>query len=153
MARRELDDWMLQVAADFQRHARSHGDPRAGIAHQRDWAPRVDLLEAESHFVVRLELAGVDADHVSVQFDHKRHTLVVRGERSDDLCKHDERFNPLQLEIETGAFTREIALPHVPVDVRATRATWTNGLLQLVVPKETAPVDVMEVRRISIKRT
>lgn len=152
MARRDLDEWMLQVAADFQRHTSGRDNPRARVASQRDWAPRVDLLEAENHFVVRLELAGVEPSAVSVHFDAKRHTLVVRGGRSDQLCKGDERYNPLQLEIETGAFTREIALPHVQVDVSAAQASWTNGLLQLVVPKVAMPDDVVEIRRITIER-
>ncbi len=152
MAKRDLDEWMLQVAADFQRHTSGGRNPRAGVAQQRDWAPRVDLFEAEGHFIVRLELAGVEADHVTIQFDHKRHTLVVKGVRSDGVCDGRRRYNPLQLEIETGAFYREIALPHVAVDVRATQASWTNGLLQLVVPKETDSVDVVEVRQITIER-
>ena len=151
MPRRELDEWMLQVAADFQRHTSSTRSVRSGVASQRDWAPRVDLLEAETHFVLRVELAGVEPGDVTIQFDPKRHTLIVRGERADNLCGGKDRYNPLQLEIETGAFTREIALPHVMVDVRNAQASWTNGLLQIVLPKETEP-DEIEVRRITIQR-
>lgn len=151
MPRRELDEWMLQVAADFQRHTGSTRNLRGGFTQQREWAPRVDLLEAETHFILRVELAGVDPGQVAIQFDPKRHTLVVKGERADGLCGRKERYNPLQLEIETGAFTREVPLPHVLVDVRNAQASWTNGLLQVVVPKETY-LDEVEVRHITIQR-
>lgn len=151
MPRRELDEWMLQVAADFQRHTSSAKNMRSGVAHQREWAPRVDLLESEDHFVLRVELAGIEPGNVTIQFDPRRHTLVVRGERADGLCHSKARYNPLLLEIETGAFTREIALPHVMVDVQRAQASWTNGLLQVVIPKE-AETDDVTVRRITIQR-
>src|SRR5687768_6314733 len=45
------------------------------------WHPFTDIYESERHFIIRMELAGVDADALQVVKEGR--CLIVRGERPE----------------------------------------------------------------------
>lgn len=102
---------------------------------------RVEDFVENGTYVLRAEMPGIDPDQdvtVSVEDD----TLTIRGERrEEEKDKHHREFH-------YGSFTRSITLPK-GVDAEEITATYTDGVLEVRVPKageESAAVKV-PVRR------
>ena len=93
------------------------------------WMPRVDVFEADGAITVRAELPGVDAD--SVEVTHEGRVLTLSGSRH--LTSEDFSGTMYRREILDGEFERKIRLPQ-GVDGESITATFTDGLLEVVVP-------------------
>lgn len=104
------------------------------VARHHGWTPRIDLIESEDFFLVRVELAGVRPDGVQVNYHPERHSLTVKGDRTDTLLKGDKA-SPHLLEIDYGGFSRDIELPPCPLCVEGVRTQFRNGILAIVLPK------------------
>lgn len=78
--------------------------------------------------VVHVELAGADADSLSVAVDEA--ALYISGKRVDSgpACG-----SMLQKEIEYGDFGKKIHLP-APVDVTSAAASYRDGILTITLP-------------------
>ena len=94
------------------------------------WEPAVDLYETPEEVVVLVELAGVSEEEIAIIVDGK--TLVIRGERREPAAGSKRSYH--QMEISRGPFERCIALP-VAVDANETRASFQDGILEIVLPK------------------
>lgn len=95
------------------------------------WEPAIDLYETDDELVVMVELAGVKEGDFQIIIE--RNIFTIRGER--------ERILPVsktavyhQMEISSGPFERSIALPEA-VDVEKARASYENGLVEVILPK------------------
>lgn len=148
MPRREVDEWILELDTSFS--GREVGLPK--IARQRGWMPHIDLLEAQTHLLIRVELAGVAANQVHLVLNQNRHTLSLRGERADDLNARPERYQAHLLEIDEGAFMREIVLPQGTYDFKQMSAGFKNGILSIIIPKQDQEETFLVVEQITIKR-
>src|SRR5690349_7837139 len=104
-------------------------------ARSKGWSPRIDLIETETHVVLKVELAGVRADKVAVHYSATKHTLTLKGWRTDTAVFPNERQTVHQLEIDYGEFWREVQLPDVMVKVEDVRASFRIGMLLLAIPK------------------
>lgn len=135
MARRTIDDWIHQMDAQIQRLSTETIASGPKIARHRGWVPRVDIVETDSHLIVRVELAGVQASQVHLNYNPARNALVVRGERQDALVAELSCLGAHQLEIEFGEFQREIELPEMRLDLQRVRHQLSEGLLVIAVPK------------------
>lgn len=122
------------------------------IARQKGWMPRIDLLEASNHFLVRAELAGVFANRIHLAYNGDRHSLTIRGERTDDLANVPQRYEPHLLEIEEGGFSREITLPAVDVDLNGVKTQLKNGILTIMIPKVPSDTTVFVVEKVTVKK-
>lgn len=109
------------------------------------WQPHTDILETKDAFLVRLELAGVDKDEVSIvyQDDH----LAIYGRRQDPMARTSVRY--LQLEINYQEFERVIVLPQ-EIEAESIEAHLENGILLISVPK-TKPSLVSKKIAVSVK--
>ena len=134
MPRRSGDEWLLQVGVDLERFMNDTGLGAPILARQRGWGPRVDMLETETHVLVRFELAGVRRDQFQLTFRPARNVLSIHGVRRDE---HSEQENPRAhlLEIEHGEFARDLVLPEVELAFAETRTHFYNGLLLVAIPK------------------
>lgn len=108
------------------------------LAQQKGWSPRVDLLEADGYFVINAELGGVRCEQVSLSYHPERHSITIRGHRSDTLLSGPDRLAPHLLEIEYGEFSREIELPETQIDLADVRSRLRAGILTIVLPKQAA---------------
>ncbi len=97
---------------------------------QSGFRPRVDVYYCgeEPRAIVKVELAGIDADSVGLEVAGRE--LVITGERP---VQETEGRVYQQLEIETGPFRRVVEL-NADVAAEAARATYEDGVLRVELP-------------------
>jgi HSP20 family protein len=93
--------------------------------------PAADFFETAQGLVLRLELAGVGAEDVSLFL--AGHELVVRGRRRPSGSGDIRRF--IRLEMAFGYFERRFTLP-IPVDAEGVDARFTDGVLEINLPRK-----------------
>ncbi|MGX5175317.1 Hsp20/alpha crystallin family protein [Aliikangiella sp. IMCC44653] len=94
----------------------------------RDWSPKVDVLEEESRFLIVAELAGIDKQDIKIEL--QENILSLSGERKLQL---DDK-KALRVERGFGKFKRSFSLPE-NIDETNISAQSKNGLLVLSLPK------------------
>lgn len=94
------------------------------------WMPAVDIRETDETYEFVVELPGLSKDDVDITVEDK--VLAISGERkwADETDKNSYH----RLERAYGGFTRTFSLPNA-VDADKVKATFTDGLLNLSVPK------------------
>jgi HSP20 family protein len=96
----------------------------------RRWMPAMDLLETDSHFVLRADLPGMSEEDVNIEVEER--VLTVSGERK---AEHTERKDSYQrIERAFGSFSRSLTLPD-GVDPEAVSASFDRGVLEVQIPK------------------
>jgi len=103
------------------------------------FTPNVNLYETESHYQVCVDLAGVEKDKIDIVVVDNR--LTIRGSRPVPPCsvpepdeEHGTRMRVHLMEIDHGAFAREVELPE---DVAKDKisAKYSDGFLWILLPK------------------
>jgi HSP20 family protein len=92
------------------------------------WMP-MDLYRSGDHYVVNVDLPGVDPG--SIDLDVDGNTLTVRAQRT--LGGEEESAQWLAQERPAGAFMRQLSLGE-GLDVDAIHASYENGVLSLTIP-------------------
>jgi HSP20 family protein len=100
----------------------------------RRWLPATDLIESETHYVLRADLPGVSEDDISVELDHD--VLTISGERKAQ--QQERKGGYVRVERATGSFRRSLRLPE-GVDAEAITAGFDRGVLEVSVPKPEQP--------------
>jgi HSP20 family protein len=100
------------------------------------WTPNVNLYETATAYMVCVDLAGVDKEKIDVEVaDHR---LRLKGARAVPCCWDDhnpqEKVRVHLMEIDHGAFTREVEIPS-DSDRQNIKANYRNGLLWIEIPK------------------
>jgi HSP20 family protein len=110
------------------------------FAPSETWTPSVNLYENDTVYLVCVDLAGVDKEKIDVVVADQR--LKLRGQRAvptrPDGGIADPRAGRLRvhlMEIDHGAFSREVELPR---DVARERiiAVYRDGMLWIELPKK-----------------
>jgi HSP20 family protein len=96
-----------------------------------NWSPTADILETKDDIVIKAELPGIDEKNVDVQIESG--VLTIKGERQAE--KETEEKGYRRVERSHGSFLRAFTLP-ANVDPEKVSATFTNGLLELHLPKK-----------------
>ena len=97
------------------------------------WDPVVDIYENDENIVIKAELPGIDKKDIVV--DLKGSLLTLKGERSTANEVNDEKYH--RRERTFGKFERAFTLPK-NVDPEKIRADYTDGVLQIKIPKPEA---------------
>jgi HSP20 family protein len=92
--------------------------------------PRIDVVDRSKEVVIRAEIPGVDKKDLDVTMTDT--AVTVKG--STRIEKKDEREDYYRSEISKGSFSRTVALPD-NVDAEKAKASFTDGLLEITVPK------------------
>ena len=132
------DEVMRQGWGRARRHGQQYDADLGAMA----WAPAVEISERKDAYLVSAELPGVSADEVEITFGDG--LLTIQGERHTARDAAGERVH--RSERYYGAFRRSITLPS-HVQAGKIEATATDGVLQVLVPKEP---DV-QAKRISVR--
>ncbi|MFZ5953783.1 MAG: Hsp20/alpha crystallin family protein [Candidatus Dependentiae bacterium] len=98
---------------------------------QNGWDLAADVSEDDKSVTVEMHVPGVDVDKLDVHVEGNH--LYVHGSREEKEEKKDKHF--FKKEIRRGSFERIISLP-CPVESENIQATFENGVLKIVLPKE-----------------
>lgn len=109
------------------------------------WRPATDAYETEEHFIVQVDLAGMDPAQIEVLADEK--SLVIRGIRRESSVPGKKHFHTM--EINVGPFVRRVPIT-VDVDPSSATAKYRSGFLYVSFLKGAA--DGGDRRHISIDR-
>ncbi|HEV2128270.1 MAG TPA: Hsp20/alpha crystallin family protein [Thermomicrobiales bacterium] len=109
------------------------------------WAPSTDVFEKDGDIVVKAELPGVRKDDINVSVEQG--SLVIKGERTAEEEVKEENF--YRSERFTGAFYRRFPLPQ-GVDEDKSTADYTDGVLEVHVPKPGGEAAKPEARKIQV---
>ena len=114
----------------FWGHGLDHAPFNAAPQEDWAWSPAVDVLENETHIIIKAELPGVDKDKIAVSV----HDGVLRlsGERSAEAAQ--ETAQTFRRERVFGRFARSFSLP-VEVDAEKISADYRDGVLTIAIPK------------------
>ena len=107
--------------------------PTVASAPARRFAPATDLIESDTHYILRADLPGLSEDDVNVELDGN--VLTVSGERRSE--SEDRKAGYYRVERSYGSFRRSVRLPE-GVDPEAITATFDKGVLEISVPKPEA---------------
>jgi HSP20 family protein len=94
------------------------------------YAPRLNVVEFEDKYEVTVDLPGMDAANIQIEF--KDDQLVIAGERT--YAKPTEGGKVWRHERAHGKFRRSLTLPE-PINADAVDAVYDAGVLTLNVPK------------------
>ena len=95
------------------------------------WMPTADVYETKDAFVVRLEVPGHTEKDIDVEIENG--VLSVKGERK--IEKEAEEKGYRRIERSYGKFLRAFTLPPNTLADKIA-ANYTNGLLELTIPKK-----------------
>jgi HSP20 family protein len=120
-------------------------DRLMGRAFSRNtWVPALDVRETEDRYELSLDLPGLQASDVSVNFEDGM--LTVSGKR--DFSSEDSGETWHRIERSFGTFARSVRLPRA-ADGDKIGATFDKGVLTVSVPK----VEAAKPRTIEVKST
>ena len=92
--------------------------------------PKLDIVERDNEVVVRAELPGVDKKDIDVSVTDS--TITIKGCTKKET--REEKGDYFRSEISQGSFSRTATLP-CDVDGKKAHATFTDGILELTIPK------------------
>lgn len=126
---RELSSLQTEMNRLFNAAFDTPGGSTGGGTARR-WAPAMDLLETDDHFVLRADLPGLSEDDVTIELEDS--VLTLSGERKSE---HEEkREGYYRVERSFGSFSRSLTLPK-GVDADAVNASFDRGVLEVRIPK------------------
>ena len=100
-----------------------------GKANQ-SWVPALDVWETDTEVVYAFDLPGLAEDEITIEAHDG--SLTVTGERTRTNETSNDRY--YRFERRHGTFTRTVGLPQ-GISEDAIQATFTNGVLEIHVPK------------------
>ena len=99
--------------------------PQFQIASQA-WNPSVDIYQTPKEIVIRVEIAGVEKEDLSVEVNSW--ALRIRGRRRELPRLADAAYR--LAEIQYGRFERILYLPD-PIDTNTVSSSYLNGFLEI----------------------
>jgi HSP20 family protein len=109
------------------------------------FSPAINVNERSDRIEVTAELPGLTEEDIDIQLT--RDVLTVKGEKKEEV--EEEEGNYYRRERRYGSFVRNIPLPSETVDVDQVKATFSNGVLVVTLPKLEPEQEVS--KRIKVK--
>lgn len=127
---RELEDLQRDMNELFN-FSLSRGIDRDTGLLDGSWSPAIDVHEGKDNYVVKADLPGLKKEDldITVQNNH----LIIKGEKKYEESQDSD--NAIRTERFYGSFYRSLALP-TEVDGDNVKASYTNGTLELTLPKK-----------------
>lgn len=133
--RRQMDE-LFDSFFPFSTALRTSGDTFGTLT--------VDVVDNEKEYVVKADLPGLTAKDVEVRVTDEQ--VTIKGEYSEQ--KEEKNKNYVLRERRSGSFLRTIPFG-VAIDPDKAKATFKNGVLELVLPK--AEVDKRQGKQLRIQ--
>ena len=99
------------------------------------WAMALDISEDENNLIVKADLPGLKKEEIGISLEDN--ILTIKGERKSEEEKRDKNYH--RVERSYGVFDRSIDLG-LAVDETKIKATYKDGVLEMVLPKKEKPV-------------
>lgn len=99
-----------------------------------DWSPAVDISETAEEYLIKAELPEIKKEDVKVTVEEG--VLTIQGERKYESEEKNRKHH--RVERFYGSFARSFHLPE-DTDTSAIRAEFTEGMLNLHLPKMEKP--------------
>jgi HSP20 family protein len=96
-----------------------------------NFLPKVDVAETDKAYEIQVAVPGMKKEDFSIELNDN--FLTISGERKLTNEKKEKNFH--SIETQYGAFSRSFNLPE-NVDATKINAAYTNGILELVIPKD-----------------
>ncbi|MBX2824025.1 MAG: Hsp20/alpha crystallin family protein [Gammaproteobacteria bacterium] len=123
-----LERWQQELGKIFDIEDFIKDDISSGATSH--WKPRADIRDSKEHYVIEMDLPGVDPAAIDVAL--KAGVLTVSGQRSG--AESDTGEYKL-MERRTGEFHRRFTLPEL-ADEEQVQATSDNGVLTVTIKKK-----------------
>jgi HSP20 family protein len=94
-----------------------------------DWTPAVDIYESDDRWIVFIELPGLTSKDIDLTVNSE--SIIIKGIKKPPVREYLAQ----KLEIYTGWFQREIAVPG-RIKTGQVTASMENGILKVVLPSE-----------------
>lgn len=91
---------------------------------------RIDIAESDKEIIATAEIPGFKKDDISINITDNRLEILAETKREEE--KKEEGY--LYRERYRGNYYRAMSL-HSPVDSSNTKASYTNGILEIKMPK------------------
>lgn len=133
-----MQEQMNRMFSHTMRRAGSLGNivnPQGIHSPQAYFEPDLDIEDKKDHYLVRLDLPGLDKNQIKISVTEN--SLTVSGERK---MEKEERPSDgyYRMERSYGSFYRQIPIPD-DVKPEGVDAQYENGVLTIKLQKETAP--------------
>lgn len=125
--RRDIDDLFGRFFSQMA------GDGETPQAERPSWTPAIEGSEEDGHWTIKVALSGVDPKDVEVALTQNQ--LTIKGQRTQ--ASESKRDSYFARELTYGSFERSFTLPE-GVDPAKVSARYTNGMLEVRVPKPVA---------------
>lgn len=89
-----------------------------------------DIRETDNAYLLQADMPGVNKEDISL--DYKNNNLIISAKRNNEVSENQANF--LRRERSYGEFSRSFYLDNV--DENNIRAKFTNGELQVILPKK-----------------
>lgn len=96
-----------------------------------NFLPKVDVAETDKAYEIHVAVPGMKKEDFTIELNDN--FLTISGERKLTNEKREKNFH--SIETQYGAFSRSFNLPE-NVDATKINAAYTNGILELVIPKD-----------------
>ena len=106
-----------------------------------EWNVALDVAETEDSYLVEATIPGINVEDLEITLEDD--VLMLKGEIKRDEEVEDAKYH--LRERRFGSFSRSIRFP-MAVNGDAVEATYTNGILNLNVPK----AEAVKPKRITI---
>ncbi|MGI5820398.1 MAG: Hsp20/alpha crystallin family protein [Armatimonadota bacterium] len=110
---------------------RGRGNVMRSRGSEQGFQPPTDIYQTSDAIVVRVEIAGMSAEEISLSLDDSSGRLTISGVRNDPAGDEPRRY--VNVEIDCGEFMRTVQLPR-PVDVESAEAAYDRGFLVVRLP-------------------
>jgi HSP20 family protein len=127
---REMDEMSDRLDRFFNRRRPRGASQETLLA--ADWAPLVDIMEADKEYVVKAELPEVPKEGVKVEI--RDGVLHIEGERRKETEEKGRKFH--RVERAYGKFLRTFTIPQ-DVEESKINADFKDGMLFVRLPKST----------------
>lgn len=105
--------------------------------------PSLDLSETDTAVEVKVDVPGMKAEEIDIQFHGNM--LTVSGEHEEEKEEKDKTYH--RVERRKGRFSRAVSIP-CPVEEDEVAAEYKDGVLNITLPK----TEEAKARKITVKR-
>ena len=140
----DLRDEMNAVFKDFFAFTFSRAQLQQMMQTTGDFYPGMDVIATEKEIIITADLPGMDEKDIRLAIEGQVFTLS--GTRQQELERKNATVH--RVERSYGSFQRSILLP-CEVDINKAEATFSNGVLIVVIPTPSRARSA--VKRIPIK--